>query len=151
MIGRVLLEPTPTFELFEVFTIEETEDVPLAPTLEVLTNVIFNEVINGDVVSLYVLKSDIVDPPLSFDVLPRFISRTNGVLTLSYMDLSILEYFCLSLVMTILPHVHPTHPQHISLVLMISIRKVTQMRSTSLILTIVSLKREFPHLLMTMR
>ena len=96
MIGRVLLEPTLTFELFEVFTIEETEDVSLAPTLEVLTNVTIDEVINRDVVSLDVFESDIVDPPLYFDVLPRFISPCNDVLTISYMDLSILEYLSVS-------------------------------------------------------
>ena len=37
-----------------------------------------------------------MDPPLSFDVLSGFVSRSDDVLTLSYMDLRIFKYFSVS-------------------------------------------------------
>ena len=36
--------------------------------------------------------SDLVDPPLSFDVLSGFVSRSDDVSVASFMDLSIFEY-----------------------------------------------------------
>ena len=43
-----------------------------------------------DTISPIVVKSNHVDPPLSFDVLSRFVSCTYNVPTFSYMDLRIL-------------------------------------------------------------
>ena len=40
--------------------------------------------------------SDFVDPPLSFDVLSGFVSRSNDVPDSSFMDLSIFEYLLVS-------------------------------------------------------
>ena len=96
MVVRFLLEPTPAFkpfELSEVFTIEQIEDVPLVLTLEVPIDVTTIEVVLEDVVSPDVIKSD---PLLSFDVLTIFVSRFDDVLTLSSMDLSFFEYFSAS-------------------------------------------------------
>ena len=40
--------------------------------------------------------SDFVDPPLSFDVLSRYVSRSDDVHDSSFMDLSIFEYLPVS-------------------------------------------------------
>ena len=99
MVGRVFPKPTPVFqlsELFEVFTIEQIEDVPLVLTPEVPVDVTIVEVVLEDVVSPDVVESGTVDPPLSFDVLSGFVSRFDDVLTLSSMDLSFYEYFSAS-------------------------------------------------------
>ena len=50
---------------------------------------------------------DLVDPPISFDVLSGFVSHSNDVSITSFMDLSI----HLSLVIVSL-HLYPTHPLH---------------------------------------
>ena len=51
--------------------------------------------------------SDLMDPPLSFDVLSGFVSHSNDVSITSFMDSSI----HLSLVIVSL-HLYPTHPLH---------------------------------------
>ena len=48
------------------------------------------------VVSPTVVVSDSVDSSLSFDVLSGFVSRAGDVLTSSYMDMSLFEYFYVS-------------------------------------------------------
>ena len=40
--------------------------------------------------------SDLVDPPISFDVLSGFVSRSDDVSIASFMDLSIFEYLPVS-------------------------------------------------------
>ena len=96
MVGRVLSEPTPMFkpyELSKVFTIKQIKDVMLVLTLEVPIDVFIIEVVFEDVVSHDVVESGTVDPPLSFDVLFGFVSRSDDVLTLSSMDLSFFNYY----------------------------------------------------------
>ena len=122
IVGCALLEPTPAFELSElseVFTIEQIKDVPLVLTPEVLVDLTIVEVVFDDVVSPNVVESGTMDPPLSFDVLSRFVSRSDDVFALSSMDLSFFEFFFffLSLMMMILLHVHLAHPHNNFLIL----------------------------------
>ena len=122
IVGHALLEPTPAFELselFEVFTIEQIKDVPHVLTSEVPIDLTIVEVVFEDVVSPDVVESSTMDPPLSFDVLSSFVSRSNNVFALSSKDLSFIEFFFFFwfLVIMILLHVHLAHPQNIYLIL----------------------------------
>ena len=99
MVGRVLLELTPVFELpelSEVFTIEKIEDVPLVLTLEAPVDVTTTEVVFEDVVS-----PDVVSPLLwthHFLLMycKGFVSLSDDVHNISSMGLSFFEYFSAS-------------------------------------------------------
>ena len=96
MVGRVLLEPTLAFklsELSEVFTIEQIENASLVLTPKVPDDFTTIKVVFKDVVSLDVVESGFVDPPLSFDILSGFFFHSDDVLTISSMDLRFFEYF----------------------------------------------------------
>ena len=67
-----------------MLALRDDEDASLAPDDDAITG----DVIVGHVVG----ESDAMDPPLSFDVLSGFVSRSDDVLAFSYMDLNIFEY-----------------------------------------------------------
>ena len=103
MVGRVFLEPTHVFKLFElseVFTIEKIEDASFVLTPDAPADVTTIEVVFEDVVSLDVVESGTMDPPFSFDVLSGFVSRFDDVLTISFMDLRFFLSIFLHLVMS---------------------------------------------------
>ncbi|KAL6348330.1 hypothetical protein AAG906_005630 [Vitis piasezkii] len=76
-------------DLFGVLAIEIVEDVQLVPTPRLPTAVAPNDDVFVGVTSPTMVEFEHVDPPLSFDVLSRFVSRSNDVLTLSsYMDIN---------------------------------------------------------------
>ena len=52
--------------------------------------------------------SNFVDPPISFDVLSGFVSRSDNVHDSSSMDLSIFEYLLVSCYITLFAHSTPT-------------------------------------------
>ena len=52
--------------------------------------------------------SDFVDPPLSFDVLSRFVSCSDDVHDSSFMDLSIFKYLSVSCDITLFAPSSPT-------------------------------------------
>ena len=70
-----------------------------------------------DTISLIKGMSDLVDPPIFFDVLLGFVSPSDDVSIASFMDLSIFFSKRLSLMMVSL-YLHPTHPLHKHLILM---------------------------------
>ncbi|RVX00887.1 Transposon Ty3-I Gag-Pol polyprotein [Vitis vinifera] len=84
------------FDLFGVFVLEIAEEIQVAPTLEVVEDVIVAvDLIDGPV-GLVEGVSDFVDSPLSFDVLSGFVSLPDYVSDFSSMDLSIFEYLPIS-------------------------------------------------------
>ncbi|RVW78015.1 Retrovirus-related Pol polyprotein from transposon 17.6 [Vitis vinifera] len=82
-----------SFDLFGVFVIELAEESLTAPALESAEDLIaFDDLMDGHV-GIVEGASDFVDPPLSFDVLSGFVSRSDVVFDDSSMDLSMFEYF----------------------------------------------------------
>ena len=68
-----------SFDLFGVFVIELAEESLTAPTLESARDLIaFDDLIDNHV-GIVEGASDFVDPPLSFDVLSGFVSRSDVV------------------------------------------------------------------------
>ena len=84
------------FDLFGVFAIEIVEEIQTAPTLEIAEDVIVIDGLFDGPIVLVEEASNFVDPPLSFDVLSRFVSRHDDVSNSSSMDLSIFEYLPIS-------------------------------------------------------
>ena len=72
--------------MFGVSTTEVVEKTQTIPVLELLEN--DNSLFEGTV-SPIKGEYDLVDPPLFFDVLSRFVSHSNDVSTTSFMELSI--------------------------------------------------------------
>ncbi|KAL6338310.1 hypothetical protein AAG906_018654 [Vitis piasezkii] len=62
------------FDLFRVFVIETAEEIPTAPAPEFVEDILDVDVLFDGPVGLVEGASDFVDPPLSFDVLSRFVS-----------------------------------------------------------------------------
>ena len=84
--GIVQLQPASPFDMFEVSTIEILEETQIVPVLELLED---DSSLFKDTVGPVKGASDLVDPPLSFDVLSEFVSGSNDVSITSFMDLSI--------------------------------------------------------------
>ncbi|KAL6340756.1 hypothetical protein AAG906_027911 [Vitis piasezkii] len=80
---------TMTFDMFGVSTIEVFEGTQTLPVPELLED---DSSLFEGIVSPVEGASDLVDPPLSFDVLSGFVSRSDDVSVASFMDLSIFEY-----------------------------------------------------------
>ena len=79
--------------MFRVSTIEVLEGTQIIPVPELLDD--DSSLFEGTVSSVEV-ASDLVDLPLSFDVLLGFVSRSDDVSVASFMDLSIfLVFACL--------------------------------------------------------
>ncbi|RVW63474.1 Retrovirus-related Pol polyprotein from transposon opus [Vitis vinifera] len=80
-----------SFDLFGVFAIELAEESLTAPALESAEDLIaFDDLIDSHV-GIVEGASDFVDPPLSFDVLSRFVSRSDVVFDDPSMDLSMFD------------------------------------------------------------
>ena len=86
-------QPISPFDMFGVFTIEVVEETQ---------TILAQELLEGDgslfegTVSPIEEVSNLVDPPLSFDVLLGFVSLFDDVSIASFMDLSIFEYLPVS-------------------------------------------------------
>ena len=85
----VQLQPVSPFDMFGVSTIEILERTQTIPIPELLED--DNSLFEGTI-SPVEGASDLVDPPLSFDVLSGFVSRSDDVSVASFMDLSVFEY-----------------------------------------------------------
>ena len=85
----VQLQPVSAFDMFGVSTIEVLEGTQTLPVPELLED---DSSLFEGIVSPVEEASDPVDPPLSFDVLSRFVSRSDNVSIASFMDLSIFQY-----------------------------------------------------------
>ena len=78
-----------SFDLFGVFVIELAEESLTVPALEIAEDaMVFYDLIDS-YVGIVEGASDSVDPPLSFDVLSGFVSHSDIVSDVSFMDLSI--------------------------------------------------------------
>ena len=89
-------EPASPFNLFGVFAIEVAEEIQTVLALELMEDVAVGDDLFDDTFSSIEGAFDFVDPPLSFDILSRFISRLDDVYDSASMDLSIFEYFPIS-------------------------------------------------------
>ena len=88
--SAVAFDETPAVEVSHIV---QTDSTPEMLCVDVaLTDAFMFE----GVVSPTMVVSDSVDSPLSFDVLSGFVSRAGDVLTSSYMDMSLFEYFSFS-------------------------------------------------------
>ncbi|RVW66506.1 Retrovirus-related Pol polyprotein from transposon 17.6 [Vitis vinifera] len=86
--GIVQLQPVSPFDMFGVSTIE----VLRGPDYSCSRASEDDSSLFEGIVSPVEGASDLVDPPLSFDVLSGFVSRSDDVSVASFMDLSIFEY-----------------------------------------------------------
>ena len=94
LLLMVISQPEPDSALsdFHVLALRDDEDASLAPDDDAITGDVIVDIASPDILGHVVGESDAVDPPLSFDVLPGFVSRSDDVLAFSSMDLSIFEY-----------------------------------------------------------
>nr|CAN83640.1 hypothetical protein VITISV_001524 [Vitis vinifera] len=89
----VQLQPVSAFDMFGVSTIEVFEGTQTLPVPELPKD---DSSLFEGIVSPVEGASDLVDPPLSCDVLSGFVSRSDDVSVASSMDLSIFEYSSVS-------------------------------------------------------
>ena len=87
--GMIQPKLTSPFDLFGVSAIKVAEEIQTTPDLEFTEDDIVVDGLFDGPVSLVEEASDFLDPPLSIDVLSRFVSRSDDVLDSSFMDLSI--------------------------------------------------------------
>ena len=106
--GMAPLELVSPFDLFGVSVLEIIEEIQFAPAPEIIEDVMVADGLFDGPVSLDEGASDLVDPPLSFDVLSGFVSRHDYVSDFSSMDLSIFEYFPVSHVIDLSAPSSPT-------------------------------------------
>ena len=85
----VLLQPVSPFDMFGVSTIEVVEKTQTIPIPKLLEG---DDSFFQGTISLVDGASDLMDTPLSFHVLLGFVSRSNDVSVVSFMDLSIFQY-----------------------------------------------------------
>ena len=104
--GMVQPKLASLFDLFEVSAIEVAEEIQIAPALEFSEDDIVDDDVFVCVNSPVMVESKHVDPPLSFDILSRFVSHSDDLLTFSsYMDMSLFEYLPISYDITLpTPH-----------------------------------------------
>ena len=100
LLRMVISQPKPdsTLSYFRVLALRDDEDAPLAPDDDAITNDVIVDIASPDILGHVVGESDAVNPPLAFDVLSRFVSRSDDVLAFSYMDLSIFEHSLVSFI-----------------------------------------------------
>ena len=85
-------EPDSVLSYFHVLALRDDEDASLAPDDDAITDDVIVDIASTDILGHVVGESNAVDPPLSFDVLSGFVSRSDDLLAFSSMDLSIFEY-----------------------------------------------------------
>ena len=131
------------FDLFGVSVLEIVEKIQFAPAPKIIEDVMVVDGLFDGPVGLVEGASDLVDPPLSFDVLSGFVSRHDYVSDFSSMDLSIFEYLPIS---HVIDYLHHLHPHHRFLTLMMRLRSMIQTMTCLLFPIWIPLMREF-HLL----
>ena len=94
LLRMVISQPEPDSALsyFCVLALRDDEGAPLTQDDDAITGDFIVDIASPDILGHVVGESDAVDPPLSFDVLSGFVSRSDDVLAFSSMDLSIFEY-----------------------------------------------------------
>ena len=116
LLRMVISQPEPDYALsdFHVLALRDDEDASLAPDDDAITGDVIVDIASPNILGHVVGEFDVVDPPLSFDVLSGFVSRSDDVLAFSSMDLSIFEYSPVSFIDDIdacaphspTPHIH---------------------------------------------
>ena len=97
------------FDLFGVSAIEVAEEIQIAPALEFSEDDIVDDDVFVCVNSPVMVESKHVDPPLSFDILSRFVSHSDDVHDSSFMNLSIFSTYPSLVISLYLHHLHPHH------------------------------------------
>ena len=100
-------ESASPFNPFRVFAIEVVKEIQTVLTPDLMEDVTVGDDEFDDTFGFIKGASNFVDPPLLFDILSRFISRSDDVYDFVSMDLSI----CQSLVIVFI-YLHPTHSLH---------------------------------------
>ena len=72
-----------------MLALRDDEDAPPTPDDDVITDDVIVDIASPDILGHVVGEFDSMGPPLSFDVLSGFVSRSDDVLAFSSMDLSI--------------------------------------------------------------
>ena len=100
LLRMVISQPEPNLALsyFRVLTLRDDEDAPPAPDDDAITDDVIVDIASPDILGHVVGESNYVEPPLSFNVLLGFVSRSDDVLAFSSMDLSIFEYSLVSFI-----------------------------------------------------
>ena len=100
LLRMVISQPKPDYALsyFRVLALRDDEDASLAPDDDAITDDVIVDITSPDILGYVVGESDVVDPPLSSDVLLGFVSCSDDVLAFSSMDLSIFEYSLVSFI-----------------------------------------------------
>ena len=75
-----------------MLTLRDDEDAPPAPAVDVIRDDVIVNIASPDILEHVVGESNSMGPPLSFDILLGFVSRSDDVLVFSSTDLSIFEY-----------------------------------------------------------
>ncbi|RVW85729.1 Transposon Tf2-12 polyprotein [Vitis vinifera] len=96
------------FDLFGVSVLEIAGEIQVAPTPEVVEDVVVAVDLFDGPFGLVEGASDLVDPPLPFDVLSGFVFRHDYVSDFSSMDLSTFEYLLVSHVIDLSAPSSPT-------------------------------------------
>ena len=90
LLQMVISQPEPDSTLSHscVLTLRDDEDAPPAPAVDAIMDDIIVDIASPDILG-HVGEFDSMSPPLSFDILSRFVSLLNDVISFSSMDLSI--------------------------------------------------------------
>ena len=133
VLKMIISQPKPDSALsdFCVLALRDDEDAPPAPTDDAIADDVIIDIASLDILGYVVGESDSLGPPLSFDILSRFVSCSNDILAFSSMDLSIFEHF-LPLLLMILMRVHLIHPQHRFMIFIMSLCNLILMKITGL-------------------
>ena len=94
LLRMVISQPEPDSALsyFRVLALRDDEDASLTLDDDAITGDVIVDIASPDILGHVATESDAVDPPLSFDILSGFVSRSDDVLTFSSMDLNIFKY-----------------------------------------------------------
>ena len=103
----VAFDETPAVEVSDVVQIDST------PEMSCVDVALADAFMFEGAVSPTVVVSDSVDSPLSFDVLSGFVSHVGDVLTSSYVDMSLFEYFSVSHVDDVPSFARCLHASHV--------------------------------------
>ena len=99
--GMIQPELASPFDLFRVSAIKVAEEIQTTPDQKFTEDdIVVDGLVDGPI-DLVEGASDFVNPPLSFDVLSGFVSRSDDVHDFSFMDLSIFEYLPISCDITV--------------------------------------------------
>ena len=85
LLQMVISQPEPNSALsyFRVLALRDDEDAPLTPDDDAITGDVIVDIASPNILGHVVGESDVVDLPLSFDVLSGFVSRSDDVLAFS--------------------------------------------------------------------